>query len=153
MDDVCDYHFECLTRCCNKSTAICAHFFQCVQSCKRNSECNSECCSFGYCSSENLCFSRKIDGDYCDKASECESALCTKNKCSKQEPVLNSQAIIGLSLISGLVFITVTLYCCLCRFRLSRTSLRRKKYVSFSDDKEEGSSGLLSRNEQNSNTI
>lgn len=86
INDVCDYQFECFSRCCNKNTNKCSPFMDCVQECKSNKDCTSGCCSINYCSATTTCNSgRKVENDYCDVSSECKSMLCIKNKCATQE--------------------------------------------------------------------
>ena len=86
INDVCDYQFECFSRCCNKNTKKCSPVIDCVQDCKVNKDCTTVCCSFGYCSATNTCsLGRKADEDYCDTATECKNRNCLKNKCTNQE--------------------------------------------------------------------
>jgi hypothetical protein len=35
------------------------------------------CCSFGYCSSYNVCQGRKVEGDNCENDLECTSSICS----------------------------------------------------------------------------
>lgn len=86
INDVCDYQFECFSRCCNKNTKKCSPVIDCVQECKANKDCTTGCCSFGYCSATNTCaLGRKADEDYCDSGTECKNEKCLKNKCHIQE--------------------------------------------------------------------
>lgn len=113
---MCDYGFECLSSCCSKTQLVCTHFKECVQECNVNKDCSTECCSFGFCSATSKCSSgRKLEDDYCDVNTECASGRCKTNYCSVQEPVFNSEAVIGISVIVSASLITIVLYCCLCR--------------------------------------
>ena len=77
IDDFCDYGFECLSRCCPAGNKKCSSFMYCAEQCETNSDCAMDCCSFGYCSSANVCFGRKVDGDNCGADSECASQICS----------------------------------------------------------------------------
>ena len=83
INDVCDYQFECFSRCCNKKTKKCSPVIDCVQECKVNKDCTTGCCSFGYCSATSTCTSgKKVNDDYCDKDTECKNRKCLENKCN-----------------------------------------------------------------------
>ena len=75
--DICDYNFECMSRCCVGN--VCSHFLECYQKCERNSECTdpiNPCCSEGYCTSNIVCEGNKNVGDTCDFNSECVTDNC-----------------------------------------------------------------------------
>lgn len=83
LKDVCDYNFECLTRCCSPRAHNCSKFVECVQQCDTNSDCNTGCCSLGYCSAPTLCTTgNKQDEDYCDTDSECFNKRCHNHMCN-----------------------------------------------------------------------
>ena len=101
--DVCDYNFECLSRCCINGT--CNHILECYAQCQTNQDCfgkmiqgtrvdnprhdlvsqvHQGCCSSNLCTEAIVCEGNKLLGDYCDTDTECLSELCDQetNKCA-----------------------------------------------------------------------
>jgi hypothetical protein len=116
-NDTCSYDFECLSRCCiNNKT--CMHFMDCVSRCNVNSECNTGCCSFGYCSAEDTCLTgKKQKFDFCDADQECSTGICAHNRCSLEKESVPSQSndALGITVIAAAALITLSLYCCFCK--------------------------------------
>ena len=100
--DVCDYNFECLSRCC--VGGVCNHILECYSQCENNSDCigkaiqgtrvdnpspnsfsqtSQGCCSTGLCTEAIVCKGNKLLGDFCDNNTECLSELCdiSQHKC------------------------------------------------------------------------
>ena len=82
QDDMCDFSFECMSRCC--VNGVCSHFLLCRQSCRSNSDCKvhsrTPCCSEGFCTDSIVCQGNKNDGDTCSIDEECMSQFCSKKK-------------------------------------------------------------------------
>ena len=98
--DVCDYNFECLSRCC--VSGVCNHILECYSQCETNEDCvgktiqgtrvdnprhelfsqvHQGCCSSNLCTEAIVCEGNKLLGDYCDYDSECLSELCENKTC------------------------------------------------------------------------
>ena len=82
QNDMCDYGFECMSRCC--VDMVCSHFLNCYQTCKSNEECTEDstpCCSQGYCTDNIVCQGNKSVGDTCSHSYECLSDYCENKTC------------------------------------------------------------------------
>lgn len=115
---MCDYNFECLTRCCSSQRGNCTHFTHCVQECSVNDDCNTACCSLGYCSAPNLCTAgNKADRDYCDKDWECKSRMCKDHMCQREDEQVNqgTAIAIGVFVIVSAILITLMIHCICCK--------------------------------------
>ena len=98
--DVCDYNFECLSRCC--VSGVCNHILECYSQCETNQDCvgktiqgtrvdnprhelfsqvHQGCCSSNLCTEAIVCEGNKLLGDYCDYNTECLSELCENKTC------------------------------------------------------------------------
>ena len=85
IDDFCENNYECLSRCCGRHQKQCRKFNTCARTCQNNSDCTLGCCSFGYCSSLNVCQGRKAEGDNCNRNSECQSRFCSIDESNYEE--------------------------------------------------------------------
>ena len=115
-EDVCDYNFECFSRCCFLNQ--CSHFFNCYEPCMRNSDCasSSGCCSEGYCTHDVVCLGNKVNFDYCDSDEECLSRFCQHEtkQCEVRPDFMNGVGIatmIGLC-VGGMLCICLTIFTC-----------------------------------------
>ena len=111
--DYCDYHFECLSRCCDQSK--CSHFLRCYDKCVSNSDCGgtTNCCSEGYCTHSVLCKGNKVKGDYCDTSDECMSKFCVSNECQEESSLFTNKFIHNLCLFILVTLVSMTfLSCC-----------------------------------------
>lgn len=93
QDDLCNYNFECMSRCCDQFK--CTHFQNCYQKCNRNSDCydTGNCCSEKQCTDSQVCNNNKVMGDYCESSSECISNYCFSNECAEELGFLPKQVI------------------------------------------------------------
>lgn len=121
VKDYCDYHFECLTRCCSPTTGKCTHFYECYSMCSTNADCTTGCCSFGYCSHQSVCKSgQKVLGDQCESDSECRSdsdgfqeSVCVDGRCTPHESTVSAHFVTMTAVvIMSASALTVLVYCC-----------------------------------------
>ncbi|TNV81863.1 hypothetical protein FGO68_gene7995 [Halteria grandinella] len=119
VKDYCDYHFECLTRCCSNTTGRCTHFYECYSMCSSNSDCTSGCCSFGYCSHQGICDQgKKVDGDQCERDEECggkngKESECINKRCTPQDSLVSAHFVTMTAMV--ILFasaLTILVYCC-----------------------------------------
>lgn len=61
--DVCDFDYECLSRCCVSGTCRHHRDAECRMSCKKNSECPTGCCGDNHCVLDAVCDGNKVNGD------------------------------------------------------------------------------------------
>ena len=114
--DVCEYNYECLSRCCSSNK--CSPINHCMIKCQKNSDCGAEepCCSFGYCSGNNVICTQgmKVDYDMCESTSECQSQQCIHGRCTSSDlditNVFNTNLMIGLMVFMTLILIATCCY-------------------------------------------
>ncbi|CDW86388.1 UNKNOWN [Stylonychia lemnae] len=117
QDDICDYNFECMSRCCDKKR--CGHFQKCFQSCTTNNDCatTSRCCSQRQCTDAVVCDANKIKGDYCQSSEECITNYCFQNECTEElgfftKKLVFALIVIIILIIGGSCLIYYFLSCC-----------------------------------------
>ena len=80
LNDVCDFRYECLSRCCVNGRCG-EHVANCRKFCLKNEDCESGCCGESHCTLDIVCEGNKVNSDYCDKHEECVSKLCRDKVC------------------------------------------------------------------------